>query len=99
MPRNAVSTVELRQALSELSVVAAIAATGRGDARARRSLRASIEQAQEILGAPTDGIPPMAVSDADALVEAYLAAGGDWTKLAAAVNRNALNASTRRKPE
>lgn len=96
MPRPSVSTVELRRALSDLSVVAAIAATGRGDARARRSLRASIEQANEILRAPVDGVPPMAVSDPDALIQAYLAAGGDWPRLAAAVNRNALQGSTRK---
>lgn len=96
MARPVATTTDLRRALGNLAAIAAGAAAGRADARARRSLRREIEAAQEILRADIEGVPALAVADADALVEAYIAAGGNWHALTAAVNRRALHGATRR---
>ena len=65
----------------------------RPDDRAALALRRAMRVlARGVLSAPAADVP----FDADAMVRAYLAAGGDWPKLVAAVNRHGLDAQDRR---
>ena len=87
----------MRTALANLASVAAGFAVGRGRQDARKALRDCIKEANAALNVPTAGVPVMSVSDPDALVDAYMAANGDWCALTAAVNRNAMKGSSRKR--
>jgi hypothetical protein len=84
---------ELRSALADLAIRAAAFARGRGRDRQRELLLESISAANQYLGAVD---APADLRDPEAFVVAYLAAGGDWQRLVAAVNRAALAGATRR---
>lgn len=84
----------LRTALADLASVAAGFAVGTGRSKARAALREAIRTANAVLKTGGGTVPVLTVDDPDAWVEAWIAAGGDWCALTAAVNRNALRGST-----
>lgn len=88
-----ITPVELRSALADLAIRAAAFARGRGRDRQRELLVASISNANQTLSAAD---APAGIGDAEALVVAYIAAGGDWHALVGAVNRHALDGASRR---
>lgn len=94
MMTAAVTLAELRRALADLAVRSASFARGRGRDQARAQLLAALSLANAYLGAAD--APAAEIRDPEAWVERYLAAGGDWHRLVAAVNRAALDGATRR---
>lgn len=93
MRRTAVTPAELRSALTDLAIRAAAFARRRGLDEQRELLVAAISNANQTLSAAD---APAEIADAEALVAAYIAAGGDWHALVGAVNRHALDGSKRR---
>lgn len=84
---------DIRTALVDLATVAAGFAVGPDLPRARRALRESIQAANRALATPSDSLPAIDVNDPDAWVNAWIAAGGNWCALTAAMNRNAMRGS------
>lgn len=93
MIHTAITPAELRSALADLAIRAAAFARGRGRDQQRELLVAAISNANQTLSAAD---APAGVGDPEALVAAYIAAGGDWHDLVGAVNRAALNGATRK---
>ncbi|SBW13055.1 hypothetical protein KL86APRO_40077 [uncultured Alphaproteobacteria bacterium] len=90
----AVTPAELRHALADLAMRSASFARGRGKGQARAQLLVALSLANAYLGAAD--APAAEIRDPEAWVESYLAAGGDWQRLVAAVNHAALDGATRR---
>lgn len=90
MPAATVTLADLRQALSDLTLAATLACP-RGNTERQRLVRAAVAHANALLAARL--LPD--VSDPEALVQGYIAAGGEWRALANAVNRNAGTATAR----
>lgn len=88
-----VTPAELRSVLADLAIRAATFARGRGRDQQRELLVAAISNANQTLSAAD---APAGIGDAEALVAAYIAAGGDWHDLVGAVNRHALDGASRR---
>ncbi len=90
---------DIRTALADLATVAAGFVRGnhpRGS-KAREQFLTILHAANEALraGEPVTDFP-VAISDPEQLVRAYIDAGGNWQKLVAAVSRLSLEGATRR---
>lgn len=88
-----VTPEELRAALIDLAVAAGSFARGRGLNGPRANLLGALKHANAVSHA---AVVTMPVTDAEALVTAFAASGGNWADLVAAVNRHALEGATRR---
>lgn len=86
----------VRAALLDLALVAG--AHLRPQARpVKAPLVAALHHANEVLKADmVEVLAPEDIRDPEQLVRRYIAAGGDWHRLVAAVNRNALIGATGR---
>lgn len=84
-------TPDSRKVLANLVIVAAGFVRGRGRNQAREHLRAAIHEANQALRA--DGAVDVP-TDPEALIRAYLEAGGNWQSLVAAISRMALEGAT-----
>lgn len=93
MTARPVTTAQLRLALDNLTLIAAPWSRPYG-AGSRERLRGALRQSRELLDAPD---APQHLADPAQLIAEYIAAGGDWCALAAAVNAAALDGATRRK--
>ncbi|MAZ33408.1 MAG: hypothetical protein CMO06_09715 [Thalassospira sp.] len=90
-----VQTPDSRKVLANLAIVAAGFVRGRGRLKAREHLRVAIHEANQALRADgTVDVP----TDPEALIRAYLKAGGNWQSLVAAISRMALEGATWRRP-
>lgn len=92
MPTPPVTSLEeLSEVLAGLALAASGFVRGRGREAARRTLLASIIEANRVLRAECEVRRiDIDASDPEQIIRAYIAAGGVWRELAAAVNRMAL---------
>jgi hypothetical protein len=84
-------TPDSRKALANLATVAAGFVRGRGRNQARENLRSALHLANQVLR--TDGEMEVP-DDPEALIRAYLEAGGNWQSLCAAISRMSLEGAT-----
>jgi hypothetical protein len=98
MPHHSPQTPDTRQALTDLSVLAAGFVRGCRNPKKRQAALAIIQQANQALrtGEVMQNSPQIP-TDPEQLIRAYLDANGDWRSLVAAINRMALEGATRRK--
>ena len=85
---------EIRDALLNRALIAG--AHLRPQARPSKTpLREAIHHANEILAAAVvDDMAPEDIADPEQMILRFIAAGGNWPSLVAAVNRNALRGAT-----
>lgn len=93
MTTRPITPNELRRVLSDLVLIAAPFARRCGKGSKDR-LRATLSAGNAALRAAD---APQNLDKPEAMVAAFIEAGGDWHALAAAVNAAALEGSTRRK--
>jgi hypothetical protein len=97
MRKAPAQTPDTTKALTDLSLLAAGLVRGCRNAKKRQMALAVIQQANQALRAGTAMQNSLQIpTDPEQLIRAYLDANGDWRSLVAAINRMALEASTRR---
>ncbi|NVJ90853.1 MAG: hypothetical protein HWE34_04305 [Methylocystaceae bacterium] len=87
-----VTPKDLRVRLESLALKAAVFIRGRGFSQQRQALLMELKETNAALRA---GDEPNAITDPETHIRQYIEAGGNWQQFIAAVNRLALEGSSR----